>query len=150
MLGEAIATYTVRSSSSVISSADQRSFIVLQIDNPIMVVNGSSAEIDPGRGTSPQIILNRTMVPIRAVVEAMGGTVAWDGAESKITINARGNQVEMWLNSRNLRVNGVADTMDVAPVSLGGRTFVPVRFSADNLDAKTDWINSTREVVVVY
>ncbi len=58
--------------------------------------------------------------------------------------------MEMWLNSRNLRVNGVEATMDVAPVSIGGRTFVPIRFSADNLDAKTDWVNSTREVFIVY
>ena len=149
-LGAAIATYTVRSSSSVIASSGQQSFIVLQIDNPRMVVNGVSAEIDPGRGTTPQIISNRTMVPIRAIVEAMGGSVGWDGSESKITLNAKGNNVEMWLNSRNLRANGTSKTMDVAPVSIGGRTFVPVRFSADNLDAKADWINSTREVVIIF
>ncbi|RQD72620.1 MAG: copper amine oxidase N-terminal domain-containing protein [Tindallia sp. MSAO_Bac2] len=151
-LGDAIATYTVRSSSNVIASGTggQQSFIVLQIDNPRMVVNGVSAEIDPGRGTTPQIISNRTMVPIRAIVEAMGGSVGWDGSESKITLNAKGNNVEMWLNSRNLRANGISKTMDVAPVSIGGRTFVPVRFSADNLDAKADWINSTREVVIIF
>ncbi|SFI31017.1 hypothetical protein SAMN05192551_11165, partial [Tindallia magadiensis] len=50
-LGEAIATYTVRSSSNIISSTAQRSFIVLTIDKPHMIVNGVAEEIDPGRGT---------------------------------------------------------------------------------------------------
>lgn len=149
-LGDPIATYTVRSSSSVISSAHQQNFVVLQIDNPYMSANGARAEIDPGRGTTPTIISNRSMVPIRAIVEAMGGAVGWDGAESKITLNAKGNNVEMWLNSNSIRANGVSGSMDVAPVSVGGRTFVPVRFSADNLDAEAHWINSTREVVIVY
>ncbi|RQD69459.1 MAG: copper amine oxidase N-terminal domain-containing protein [Tindallia sp. MSAO_Bac2] len=149
-LGEAITTYTVRSSSSVIASGEQKSFIVLQIDKPNMVVNGVSEEIDPGRGTTPQIISNRTIVPIRAIVEAMGGTVGWDGSESKITLNAKGNNVEMWLNSTNLRANGAPSSMDVAPVAIGGRTFVPVRFSADNLDAEAHWLNSTREVVITF
>ncbi|SFH77498.1 Copper amine oxidase N-terminal domain-containing protein [Tindallia magadiensis] len=149
-LGEAIATYTVRSSSNIISSTAQRSFIVLTIDKPHMIVNGVAEEIDPGRGTVPIITSGRTMVPIRAIVEAMGGTVGWDGGESKITLNARGNQVEMWLNRNEIRANGSMGRMDVAPVSIGGRTFVPLRFSTDNLDARAEWINSTREVVIIF
>ncbi|SFH77469.1 Copper amine oxidase N-terminal domain-containing protein, partial [Tindallia magadiensis] len=73
-----------------------------------------------------------------------------DGGESKITLNARGNQVEMWLNRNEIRANGSMGRMDVAPVSIGGRTFVPLRFSTDNLDARAEWINSTREVVIIF
>lgn len=149
-LGEAIATYRVRSSSTMIASSQQRNFIILTIDRPNMIVNGVSEEIDPGRGTVPVITSGRTMVPIRAIVEAMGGSVAWDGSDNRITLNARGNQVEMWLNRNELRVNGRMERMDVAPVSIDGRTFVPLRFSADNLDATAEWINSTREVVIIF
>ena len=42
----------------------------LQIDNPIMTVNGSEQEIDPAIGTTPVIGENdRTLVPIRAIIE---------------------------------------------------------------------------------
>lgn len=154
-LGDPIATYTLRTGSNLISTTVTATpgtlqFIVLQIDNPMMVVNGVSAEVDPGRGTTPQVVSNRTMIPIRAVVEAMGGNVGWDGSQQRITLEAKGNLVEMWLNNRQLRANGASLSMDVAPISIGGRTFVPVRFAADNLDAQVDWINSTREVVIVY
>ena len=40
--------------------------------------------------------------------------------------------------------------MDVATATKNNRTFVPVRFAAENLDCKVDWINSTKEVVIVY
>lgn len=40
--------------------------------------------------------------------------------------------------------------MDVAPVIKNGRTFVPVRFAAENLNCKVDWINSTKEAIIVY
>ena len=31
-----------------------------------------------------------------------------------------------------------------------GRTFVPVRFAAENLNCKVDWFNSTKEAVLIY
>lgn len=45
-----------------------------------MTVNGVTREIDPGRGTSPVIVNGRTLLPIRAIIEALGGSVAWDQA----------------------------------------------------------------------
>jgi hypothetical protein len=40
--------------------------------------------------------------------------------------------------------------MDVAPIIINGRTFVPLRFATENLDSKVDWINSTKEAVIIY
>jgi len=149
-LGNTIATLTARTGSGIENVGQQKGFIILQLDNPMMIVNGASQEIDPGRGTVPIVIANRSMVPIRAIVEAMGGTMDWAASESKITLNSRGNTVEMWLNRNDIHKNGVSGRMDVAPVSQGGRTFVPVRFASENLNSKADWLNSTQEVVIVY
>lgn len=149
-LGNAIAKFSRRTGTKITHAGSEKKFIILQLDNPMMVVNGEEQEIDPGRGTSPIVISGRSMVPIRAIVETMGGNVGWEGSESKISLNARGQSVEMWLNNKEVRRNGVSAQMDVEPVSQGGRTFVPVRFASENLDAKADWINSTREIVIVY
>jgi hypothetical protein len=61
-----------------------------------MAVYGVSQEIDPGRSTKPIIIPEwaRTVVPIRAIVEAMGGTIGWDGTERKVTINFNFTTIE--------------------------------------------------------
>ena len=149
-LGNTIATLEVRTGNRIENVGEQKGYIILQLDNPIMNVNGENQEIDQGRGTAPIIIANRSMVPIRAIVEAMGGSIDWDGNEKKISLNARGNRVEMWLNRDEIRRNGINSRMDVVPISQGGRTFVPVRFASENLGAKADWINSTKEVVIVF
>ncbi len=149
-LGGTIATFTVTTGGKIYEPGSYKHFIMLKLDNPNMSVDGVNQEVDPGRGTSPLTISGRTMVPIRAVVEAMGGTVGWDGTTKKITLTARGNTVEMWLGKTDIKINGKSAKMDVAPASKNDRTFVPVRFAAENLNCKVDWINSTKEAVIVY
>lgn len=149
-LGDAVATFTFKTGSNIADVNRQKGFVILQIDNAMMSVNGASQEIDPGRGTSPIIISGRSMVPIRAIVEAIGGTVGWEGNERKIILNARGNQVEMWVDKNDIRKNGANGRMDVAPTIQDGRTFVPVRFASENLGTSVSWINSTREIIIVF
>ncbi|MCL2098849.1 MAG: stalk domain-containing protein, partial [Oscillospiraceae bacterium] len=124
--------------------------IIMVIGDPMMTVNGEQQEIDPGRGTTPQIISQRTVVPIRAIVEAMGGTVGWDDASRRITLEANSHTVIMHLNNRNITVDGQSKTMDVTPVSINGRTMVPVRFAAENLGCVVTWIGSTQQVIITY
>ena len=149
-LGNTIATFIVKTGGNIDNPESFKHFIMLKMGSPYMSVDGRSQEVDPGRGTTPLIISGRTMVPIRAVVEAMGGTAKWDDATRKIELKARGNTVIMWLGKTNITVNGVSKKMDVVPVSRNGRTFVPLRFAAENLESKVDWINSTGEAVIVY
>lgn len=150
VLGDIIARYTLKTGSEITKSENKKNFIVLQIDNPNMSVNGKIQEIDPGRGTTPIVISSRSMVPIRAIVEAMGGTVGWDNGTEQITLTANGNTVNMWVGKKEITVNGVKREIDVAPLIQNGRTYVPIRFSAENLNAKVDWINSTKEAVITY
>lgn len=150
VLGDAIATYVVITGNKITNPESYKHFIILKLDNPYMSVDGLSEEIDPGKGTSPVIISGRTMIPIRATTEAIGGTVGWQDLTKKITLNARGNLVEMWVGKTDIIVNGVSGKMDVAPVIRNGRTFVPVRFAAENLNCTVSWINSTKEAVIVF
>lgn len=66
--------------------------IVLQIGNPVMTVNGTEKPID-AEGTAPVIVNDRTLLPVRAIVEEMGGMVAWDGDTQTVTIT--GNAAAM-------------------------------------------------------
>ena len=56
----------------------------------------------------------------------------------------------MWLDQKNIKVDGVTVEMDVAPVAKNGRTYVPVSFVANNLNAKVSWLNSTKEAIVIF
>ena len=128
----------------------QKNSISLKINNPYMYVNGEEQEIDPGRGTVPIIFNSRTVLPIRAIVEAMGGTVGWDDETRTVTLAANGHTVTMWLDKLNLVVDGKNLIMDVAPISINGRTMVPVRFAAENLGCDVDWIDADKEVIILY
>jgi uncharacterized repeat protein (TIGR02543 family) len=124
--------------------------ITLKIDDPYMYVNGVKQEIDPGRGTAPMIVGGRTIMPIRAVVEAMGGNIAYEDSTRAITLAAKGHSIIMWLDQQNFVVDGQSLSMDVAPASINSRTMVPLRFASENLGCDVKWIDATRSVEIRY
>ncbi len=139
------------------SAAVQKTVIKLQPDNEMMVVNGTEKEIDPGRGTKPVIIpkWGRTVVPIRAIVEALGGTIEWDGVARKVTIHFNGTTVELWIDNPKARVNDTAkwideNNHDVRPIIKNSRTMLPLRFVAESLGCTVDWDNYTRTITISY
>ncbi len=154
-LGPVTAKVTVKTGSTILGgnasdSPAPKQFILMTLDDPYMSVNGVREEIDPGRGTTPLILNSRTMVPIRAIVEAMGGTVGWNDSTRKITLNHKNQAVVMTLNEKSITVNGSSKSIDVAPTVINARTMVPIRFAAENLGCDVDWINSTRQIVIVF
>ncbi len=131
--------------------------IVLQIDNPYMTVNGEKKEVDPGRGTVPTIIVKwgRTVVPIRAIVEALGGTIEWEGKERKVTILFKKTTINLWIDKNSAEVNGKYRLIDsknpnVSPVIINSRTMVPIRFVAETLGCTVEWDPDTRTVTITY
>jgi hypothetical protein len=122
-----------------------------------MTVNGEEREIDPGRGTKPVIIKEwgRTLLPIRAVVEALSGTVNWDSVNSKVSISLKNTNIELWVNKPMATVNGTLKWIDdsnpnVTPLIINGRTFVPIRFVAENLGCTVDWEPETMTITIKY
>lgn len=125
--------------------------IVLTIGNPYMKINGQAIEIDPGKGTAPVIVSGRTFLPIRAVIEAMGGTVAWDGSTSKVTIVFNKQTINLWIGKTTATVNGAAKNLDVAPyISSTGRTMLPLRFVTENLGCNVIWNGPEQTVTINY
>jgi len=127
-----------------------RGFMLMQIGKETMIVNGDIIEIDPGRGTTPILKNSRTLIPIRAIAEAMNGEVSWNEYEEQVDISANGRALTMWIDNLNISVGGVIYTMDVAPEVINARTMLPVRFVVENLGCVIDWFAWSEEVVIVY
>ena len=113
--------------------------IVLRINDPYMTVNGVKKEIDPGRGTVPVIVKGRTLVPIRAIIEEMGGSISWDGTERKVTITLKNTKIELWIDKKSALVNGATKELDVEPQIINSRTMIPLRFVTENLGCSVQW-----------
>lgn len=151
--GRILATWTVQTANNIDDGfvpGATRHFIVLKVDDPMMTVDEKEQEVDPGRGTTPINYRNRTMVPIRAVAEAMGGQAGWNGGTREISLAANGAKVQMWVDKKNIKVNGKDEKMDVTPLIKNGRTFTPIRFATENLHCKVDWLNSTKGIVIAW
>ena len=131
---------------SVLANSDVE--FTLQIDNPYMTVNGVQKEIDPGRGTTPIILNSRTLLPVRAVVEEIGGTVTWDGETQKVTLTHSKNTIELVIGNTVATLNGNANTLDVAPQIINDRTMLPIRFIIESFGYEVGWIEETRVVTI--
>ena len=76
----------------------------------------------------------RVYIPLRAVAEAFGADVYYDGATGDITITSGETEVIMNTLASVYSVNGTLQWMDIAPyINSEGRTMVPVRFVSDGL-----------------
>ena len=84
---------------------------------------------------------DRTLVPIRFVTESLGGKVAWNEKEKEVVLTIDGKEIKMTIGK-------VLEKYGVAPVILNDRTYMPVRFVADELGATTTWDAVSKMVTV--
>ncbi len=118
--------------------------IVMTIDSTEATVFGKAAKTD----VAPIIVNNRTMLPVRFVAENLGATVAWDGATRKATIRGNGVTIELYIDSTTAYVNGEAVTLDSPAFIQNNRTYMPVRFIAENLGATVEWDAANRQAIL--
>lgn len=131
-------------------STKKSNIIILEINNPYMKANGNSILIDGYRGTTPVILNGRTMLPAKAIIETLGGTVLWNEASKEATLNLDGSTIKLTLNSEIAYVNGVVKYLDVPATSINGRTMIPVKFVMDNFGASVIWNGTTGVVTITY
>ena len=122
--------------------------IVLQIGDPMMRVNGAAREIDPGRQTAPVIEDGRTLLPVRAVVEAMGGAVAWEEETQTVILAKDAAVLLLTIGSNTAFVNEEKHTLDTSPVVIDGRTMLPIRFIAEELGFEVRWDEENSTITI--
>lgn len=98
-------------------------------------VRGQRVDFD----VQPVIVGGRTLVPIRYVVERLGGQVGWNQERLTVTVTLGQTRVEVVQDSTAARVNGRPVTLDVAATIIDGRTMVPLRFVSESLNQQVDY-----------
>lgn len=94
------------------------------------------------------VVQGRTMVPIRAVAEALGATVEWEESTRQVTMTRADTTIVMTVDSPIAAVNGKDMEMDIAPYISDERTLVPARYVAEFFGQKVEWVESTRRVII--
>ena len=109
-----------------------------------VVVDGEKIMFDQ----PPVSVDGRTMVPIRAVIEEMGGTVEWLPQSSSSLLKLNGNRMILTLNSKTEYYNEEEYELDVEPQAINNRTLLPLRFVAEKFGFSVGWDGDTKTVII--
>ena len=103
--------------------------------NISLQINGSeiSAEVPP------TIIDGRTMVPVRAIFEAVGANIDFDAETKTITARKGYTTVNMTVGANAVTVNNKEVQLDAPAVIVNGRTLAPARFVAETFGYTVQW-----------
>lgn len=130
---------------STLSLYDENTKLIkMKINDVNYSINGEGKKMD----AKPFIKNDRTLVPLRFIVEAIGGEVNWDNDNRLVTVNSKGKTIELPIDSKTIKIDGEDVNIDQAAIIKGDRTFVPIRFIAENLDMVVNYINDTREIEI--
>ncbi len=92
---------------------------------------------------------NRTMLPIRAVANALGAEVYWDADNQKVTIVKDGKVIEVFIGKDYAFVDGERIQLDAKAYIENDRTYLQVRFVTEALDAEVIWDPVTRMITII-
>ncbi len=138
---------------TVYSVVVEKKIVKMQIDSKQASITTSKETKNVPLDVPPFITSGRTMVPLRFIGEALGSEIGWDNAERRVTYSLGDMNLFFWIDRPQARINiGPKYTrnvsLDVSPVIVQSRTFVPVRYVSEFLGAKVSWEASSRTVTV--
>lgn len=105
-------------------------------------VNGGKLEFD----AAPFIENDRTLVPMRAIFEALGASVVWDDETHTVFAAQEDTVISVQINDTKAFVNSKQETLDAAAKIVNDRTFVPLRFVSESLGCNVEWDGTTQTI----
>ncbi|MBR6524106.1 MAG: N-acetylmuramoyl-L-alanine amidase [Clostridia bacterium] len=125
--------------------------IILGVFNSVVLADDIKLFLD-GNPIScdvpPTIINDRTMVPVRAFLEALDARVSWNDEKKQVTARTDDTKIILVIGSNVAYVNSVLKSLDSPPVIVNSRTLVPVRFISESLGYEVRWVEKSRSVFI--
>lgn len=136
-----------------ITQADINEGLKFCQEYPVKLALDGTEIIFGEKDVPPVIIKGRTLIPARALFEAMGGTVSWDNDTQSVNIKVNDTIVQLVIGSDVAVVNGVDKKLEVPAMIIDpdgdyyGSTMIPVRFTAESIGCGVSWEDATRSVL---
>jgi len=112
-----------------------------------VTLNGEVVDCE-SYGSPATIVEGRTLVPLRAIFEALGATVEWDNATRSVSSTLGDDSITLAVGSTTLIKNGEDITLDVPAQIINDRTMVPARAIAEAYGVGVEWDAATRTVIL--
>ncbi len=112
---------------------------------PIKVlINNQPLEVP----VNPTTENDRTLVPLRAIFQALGANVQWDQNTRTVTGTRDDTVIKLQIDNKIASINGKEVELDVPARIINNSTLVPVRFIAESLDADVKWDRESQTVLI--
>lgn len=98
----------------------------------------------------PAVIVNsRTLVPMRAIFEALDAQISWDGDSQTATATKGDITVSVSIGKNELIKNSQSISLDVAPQIISNRTMIPLRAVSEAFDCIVKWNNLKKYAIII-
>lgn len=129
------------------SPEDSNLLVILTVGKKPASINGAAYLLD----AEPFINADagRTLVPVRFISEALGARVGWDPEAHEVTINYGAKEIILRIDSATAQLNGIEHIIDCPPAIMPpGRTFIPLRFVSETLEAEVVYDPGSGQILI--
>ena len=118
--------------------------ITLSVGSKVAHLDGQLVTLD----TPPVIVSGRTLVPLRPIIEGLGGVITWVPETRSVEVVFNGTTLLLQIGNHSAVVDGKEIILDVPAAIMNGRTMLPVRFVSEHLGADVQWEELTKTVTI--
>lgn len=111
---------------------------------PAVIMDGQALNFN----VPPMIENGRTLVPLRAIFEAMGAAVSWNDATKTASAVKGETTVVLAIASVEATINGELIKLDVPAKIVDSRTLAPLRFVGEAFGGTVNWDGTTRTITI--
>ena len=135
---------------TVVYSPLPKTQLLLKIGSKNLYVNGVRKLMD----VPPIIMWNRTLLPIRHIIEALHGSIEWNPEHRTVNIQISGAEISLKIGSNIATVNGKEVQIDKNPsvmaIIKNNRTYIPLRFVIEQIGGKVTCFPKTKEIEIIF
>ncbi|MGI6412111.1 MAG: stalk domain-containing protein [Syntrophomonadaceae bacterium] len=98
---------------------------------------------------SPVIENDRTLVPFRAIAEAINIEVEWDNQTRTVFATDGTTAIRLQIGNYTAYLNDTPIRLEVAPTIIRDRTLIPLRFFSEAFNCQVEWDSLTYEARII-
>ncbi len=115
---------------------------VMAVNNPVALMEGNEVQIDENNPeVYPVIINDKTLIPIRFLVESIGAEVTWIEDENAAQIVVGKKRVKIVEGSNDMRIDKTTVKLQTPAQTINDRMYVPLRDIVEALDMQCYWFD---------
>ncbi|WP_159065745.1 phosphodiester glycosidase family protein [Gorillibacterium timonense] len=124
-----------------------RNKVTLTLGKTTVQVNGKTLSLSPA--PAPYTTKDgRTMVPVRFITEALGGSVVWTNATKQVSIQRGSQLADLWVGNKEMIIDGKRVVIDSPAELKGATTMVPLRVLSEAFQWKVNYDPATKSITL--